>query len=176
MRSLPVYHNLRICLKYIHIVATALWLGTGVSVLFLLFLSSQTHNEKELAALSLATTGIDDYLLIPGACICFASGALICIAEDLMMFSCRWIITKCACSMMALSLGAFIAPGIDKISGIGNYLQASYNREYADELNSNIILAIFQMLTILYVIYISIKRPCSNFKNCKQCRESRPVI
>lgn len=98
MRSLPVYHSLRICLKYVHIVSSGLWLGSGGSILFLLFLNMHTQNEKEMFALNLATTGIDNYLLIPSACICIVSGAIICVAEDLMMFSCSWIITKSACS------------------------------------------------------------------------------
>jgi hypothetical protein len=177
MRSLPVYHGLRICLKYIHIVSSGIWLGAGCSILFLLFLNSQTHNEKELFAFNLATTSIDNYLLIPSACICIASGAINCIAEDLMMFSCSWIITKCACSIMALALGTFIAPGINQLSGIVNLerYNTRYNLEYPDILNANIILAISQTLILLYVIFISVKRPCSNFKNCKQCRESRQI-
>jgi hypothetical protein len=174
MRSLPEYHSLRICLKYIHLVSSGLWLGSGCSILFLLFLNSQNHNEKELFAYNIATTNIDNYLLIPSACICILSGAIICVAEDLMMFSCSWIITKCVCSIMALALGTFIAPGIDQLSGIVNFdrVNIRYNHEYIDILTANIILAISQTLILLYVIFISIKRPCSNYKNCKYCRES----
>jgi uncharacterized membrane protein len=175
MRPLPVYHSLRICLKYIHVVSTGLWLGSGGSILFLLFLNSQTQNSKELYAYNLATSCIDDYLLIPSASICIVSGAIICFAEDLMMFTCSWIITKCACSIMALAIGTFIAPEISQLLDLVNLARTSSlpNHEYLDVLLASLILAIFQTLIILYVIFISIKRPCANFKNCKQCRESR---
>jgi hypothetical protein len=177
MRPLPVYHNLRICLKYIHIVSTGLWLGSGGSILFLLFLNAQTHIENELYAFNLATSCIDNYLLIPSASVCILSGAIICIAEDLMMFTCSWIITKCACSIMALAIGTFIAPGIDQLSDIIDLTRRStgIDSEYLDILTSNQLLALFQTAIILYVIFTSIRRPCANFKNCKQCRESRQI-
>jgi hypothetical protein len=141
----------------------------------LLFLNLHTQNEKEMFAFNLAATGIDNYLLIPSACICIVSGAIICAAEDLMMFSCSWIITKCACSIMALSLGTFIAPGISQLSDIVTLdnITTRYNLEYLDILAANLVLAIVQTLVLFYVVFISIKRPCTSFKNCKQCRESR---
>ena len=171
MRPLPVYHDLRICLKYIHIVSTGLWLGSGGSLLFLLFLNSQTHDGKELHTLNLATCCIDNFLLIPSASVCILSGAIICIAEDLMMFTCSWIITKCLCSILALSIGTFIAPGISQLSEVVNLVNTQF--EYHDMLSANLVLAVFQTLILLYVIFTSVKRPCSNFKNCKQCRDSR---
>ena len=173
MRSLPVYHRARIILKYIHIVSAALWLGSGGSILFLLYLSLQSHNERELIAFSTAMSAIDNYLLIPGACVCIAGGVVICAIEDLGMFSCSWVITKSVCSIMALFLGTLIIPGMDLLAGIVN-LEAIYTRydvEYRDILVTNIILCIFQMVIVLFVIFISVKRPCSNFKNCLQCRE-----
>jgi len=177
MRPLPVYHNLRICLKYVHVVSTGLWLGSGGSILFLLFLNWQTRNGKELYAFNLATSCIDNYLLIPSASICIVSGTIICVAEDLMMFTCSWIVTKCACSILALSIGTFIAPEINQLLDIVTSGRASthLNLEYSDILTTSLFLAIFQTLIILYVVFTSIKRPCSNFKNCKQCRESRQV-
>jgi uncharacterized membrane protein len=173
MHPLPVYHNLRIGLKYLHIVSTGLWLGSGGSLLFLLFLNSQTHNGKELYAFNLATSCIDNFLLIPSASVCILSGAIICVAEDLMMFTCSWIITKCLCSILALSIGTFIAPGISQLSEVVNLVSTQF--EYHDMLSANLVLAIFQTLILLYVIFTSVKRPCSNFKNCKQCRESREI-
>ena len=173
MRPLPVYHHLRIGLKYIHIVSTGFWLGSGGSLLFLLFLNSQTHNAKELYAFNLATSCIDNFLLIPSASVCILSGAIICVAEDLMMFACSWIITKSLCSMMALSIGTFIAPGIRQLSEVVNPVSTRF--EYLDLLSSNLVLAIFQTSILLYVIFTSVRRPCSNFKNCKQCRESGQI-
>jgi len=177
MRPFPVYHSLRIALKYIHIVSTGLWLGSGGSILFLLFLNLQSHNSMELYAFNLATSSIDNYLLIPSASVCIVSGAVICVVEDLMMFTCSWIITKCACAIMALSVGTFIAPEIGELMDFGNSIKSSvqHSTDYFDILTTSLFLAIFQTLIILYVVFISIKRPCSNFKNCRQCRESRHI-
>ena len=174
MRSLPVYHRNRIFLKYIHIVSAGLWLGSGGSILFLLYLSLQSCNERELVAFSTAMSAIDNYLLIPGACLCIAGGAVSCIVEDLSMFSCSWVITKSVCSIMALFLGTLIVPGMDLLAGMVHLesIYSHYNLEYHDILMTNFMLCIFQMLIVLFVIFISIKRPCSSFTNCKQCRES----
>jgi large-conductance mechanosensitive channel len=175
MRSLPVYHRGRIYLKYIHIVTTGLWLGSGGSILFLLYLSLQSSNDRELMAFNSAMTAIDNYLLIPCACIGIASGAIICAVEELDMFSCSWVITKSVCSIMALFLGTLIIPGMDQLTRIVNLdrFYTRYDLDFNDILITNIILGIFQTLIILFVIFISVKRPCTSFKNCKQCRESR---
>jgi uncharacterized membrane protein len=175
MRSLPVYHRARIYLKYIHIVATGLWLGSGGSILFMLYLSLQSGNEWELVSFNRAMTAIDSYLLIPGACICIAVGAVICVVEDLSMFSCSWVITKSVCSIMALYLGTLIIPGMGLLAGIVHLdvIYTRYDLDYYDLLLTNTMLCIFQTMIILFVIFISVKRPCANFKNCMQCRESR---
>lgn len=76
---------------------------------------------------------------------------------------------------MALLMGTFIAPGMYQLASISDYdhVQAIYNLDYHDIITAIIILAISQTLIILFVIFISIKRPCTNFKNCMHCRETR---
>ena len=177
MQILPEYHLTRICLKYIHIVSSGIWLGTGASIILLLFLNSKIVDSNALIALRLASTSIDNYLLIPSACICITSGAVICVVEGLDMFSCSWIITKCACSIMALVLGTFLAPDMYQLSGIidPQRVYAVYHLDHADIIAAITILAISQTAIILFVIFISIKRPCTNFKNCKHCKESRLI-
>jgi hypothetical protein len=76
---------------------------------------------------------------------------------------------------MALAMGTFIAPGMAQLSGdahleMNNIL---HYPDYLDVLTAIIILAVSQTSKLLYVIFISIKRPCTSFKNCKHCRESR---
>jgi large-conductance mechanosensitive channel len=177
MRALPAYHTIRIILKYVHIVSSALWLGTGASILLLLSLYNEIIDEHALIAFNLASTSIDNYLLIPSACISMASGVTICIIEDLDMFSCSWIITKCVCAIMAIALGTFIAPVMYQMSGIvdSKDVNVLFNLDYYDILTATFILVISQLLIILFIIFISIKRPCTNFRNCKQCRESRLI-
>ena len=175
MQPLPEYHIIRICLKYIHIVSSGIWLGTGMSILLLLYLNTITIDRNALIALNLATTSIDNYLLIPSACISIASGAGICVVEGLGMFTCSWIITKNVCSIMALTLGTFIAPEMYHLSSIADAERnhALHSLEYNDSMISILILAVTPTAILYYLFFISIKRPCTSYKNCTHCKESR---
>ena len=176
MQSLPVYHRIRILLKYLHVVSSGIWVGTGACILLLLYLDSQTVRGDELFAFNRAIVCIDDYLLIPGATLCIVSGVTICIIEDFEMFSCRWVLRKCAGSIAALTIGIFfMAPWMKLLKEIvdSERILSLSNLDYLDIWRADVILSVIQLVVLLYIIYMSIKRPCLNFQNCKQCRESR---
>jgi uncharacterized membrane protein len=178
MRTLPVYHRFRVLLKYLHIVSAGLWLGSGACVLLLLYLSTGTAKGDELYAFTLAVLCIDNCLLVPAACLCFLSGVAICGVEGMCFFTCGWVMGKCIGSVAALAIGSFFMVHwmalLSKIVDIER-IKAMQNLDYLDIWRADVILGIVQTCILLSIIYIAIKRPCVNFKNCKQCRESGSV-
>ncbi len=176
MRTLPAYHHIRVLIKYLHVVTAGLWLGTGASILLLLYLSTRTVTGDELYAFTRAVLCIDNYLLVPGACACILSGVAICTVEGMCFFSCGWILGKCVGSVAALTIGSFFMIHwmalLSKIVDMER-IKAMQNLDYLDIWRADVILGTVQSAILLGIIYVSIKRPCLNFKNCKHCRESR---
>jgi len=178
MRPLPVYHRFRIFLKYLHVVSASLWIGSGSCILLLFFLATRTQKGDELFAFTYAVLCVDNYLLVPSACLSIGSGVAICVAEGMCFFSCGWILGKCVGSVATLAIGSsFMLHWMALLSRIvdSERITAMHNPDFLDIWRADVLLGLVQSGILLYIIFISIKRPCINFRNCKQCRESRTV-
>ena len=174
MQTLPEFHCVRLILKCLHIISSCLWLGAGFSVMLLLYLSRQAGSGDALSAFNNAISYLDDFLIVPSAAVSFASGVAICLVANLGLTSCRWVVTKWAITVAAVVFGALcLAPWMEKLAVLSNALgfiafaDPGYFRTYY----LDVIFGALQTIVLLYLMLISVLKPCSGYRNCVHCRE-----
>ena len=179
MQTLPEFPRVRLILKYLHIIASCIWVGAGFSVMVLLYLSRLAGSGDALSALNAAIRHLDDFLIVPSAALSFLSGVAICLAANLGLTSCRWVVTKWTVTVAAVAFGALcLAPWMEKLAvlssalGFFAFADPGYFRTYY----LDVIFGALQTVVLLYLMLISVLKPCSGYRNCVHCRErdSRP--
>jgi uncharacterized membrane protein len=174
MHVLPKYHRLRILLKYLHIIASCVWLGAGFSVMVLLVLNRRATTADQLFALNFGIKYLDDYLIVPAAAGCLLSGFVICVIANLGVTSCRWVVTKWTITLAAALFGAVcLAPWMKRLAALCNgsspavFIDPRYWRAY----HLDVAFGTLQTAVLLYLMLISVLKPCNTYHNCVHCRE-----
>ena len=174
MQVLQKYHYIRIILKLAHIVSACVWLGAVVCIGLMLYLNYISRSSDELLAFSLGMKCMDNYLIGPSVVICFLSGYFICLTANLRLLDCRWVATKWIGTWVAMLFGIFwLAPWLRKLEALCFkqrfivFTSPTYYHVYwLDCFN-----LLAQTVLLVYLMFISVKKPCSDFRNCVGCRE-----
>lgn len=175
MHVLSRYHRLRILLKYLHIISSCLWLGAGFSVMVLLFLNRRATSADQLYALNFGIKSLDDYLIVPAAGACLLSGFVICIIANLGVTSCRWVVTKWTITLAAALFGAVcLAPWMKRLTALcsGGEPAVFIDPLYWQAYYLDVAFGAVQTGVLLYLMMISVLKPCNAYHNCVHCREA----
>ncbi len=174
MQTLPEFHRVRLLLKYLHIISSCLWVGAGFSVMVLLYLSRLAGNGDSLCAYNVGIRYLDNSLIIPSAALSFMSGLALCMVANLRLVSCRWVVTKWTVTLAAMLFGALcLAPwmkelsALSKVLGLTAFADTGYFRTYY----LDAVFGALQTIVLLYLMLISVLKPCSGYRNCVHCRE-----
>ena len=168
------YHTVRIVLNLAHIISACLWMGAVVCIGFMLYLNHDSTSTEELLAFNRGINYLDNYMVGPAVVVCFASGVFLCMSANLRLFGCRWVMTKWVGTWAATLFGVFwLAPWLHKLEKI--CLQEHFT-VFATPLYYRIYwldcLNIFVQIGLLvYLMLMSIEKPCEGHKNCVSCRE-----
>lgn len=174
MQTLPEFHRIRLFLKYLHIISSCLWVGAGFSVMVLLYLSRLAGSGDALFAFNVGIQYLDNFLIIPSAALCFLSGVALCLVANLRLTSCRWVVTKWTITVAAMVFGSLcLAPWMRRLAalsdvlGFGAFADPDYFRTYYVD----VIFGVLQTIVLLYLMLISVFKPCTGYRNCVHCRE-----
>jgi hypothetical protein len=174
MHTLPEFHRIRLYLKYLHIMSSCLWLGAGFSVMVLLHLGRLAGSGDALSAFNVAIRHLDNFLIIPSAASSFLSGVALCQVANLGLTSCRWVVTKWTVTVVAMVFGALcLAPWMSQLAVLSEALGfiALADPGYFHTYYLDVIFGALQTIILLYLMLISVLKPCSGYRNCVHCRE-----
>ncbi|TSK08511.1 MAG: hypothetical protein FPO08_04160 [Geobacter sp.] len=177
MRSLPMYDAMQGALKQAHMLSSAVVAASGASLLYLLHIYNTSSKKIELALLNQATIELVYYMLLPSIAFSIVTGAIICLAERRVLFSCHYMATKATNAVAAIALGAFLYFGLQKLAAAASDVRgvalAWWQLQAEDVLGGmNLIAAVF-MGTVLFVLYNVVRRPCSESGGCELCKRER---
>ena len=174
VETLPQYKRTRVAFKYLHVITSCIWLGAGLSVMVLLLASRTATSDEAIRTFNLAIHFLDYLLIIPSAGACFITGIAICFVAGLGLVRCSWIMKKVLVTVAALLFGALcVAPKADKLMHMpqqaeaGQYWTHQFLKAHLLYTGS----ASFQTGILLYVILISVLKPCNEHKNCINCQQ-----
>lgn len=174
MQVLEEYSTVSIVLKFAHIISSCIWFGTVVCIGVLLYLNHESGSTAELNAFNQGIHYLDNYLIGPSVIVSILSGVFLCFSKKLQLFACRWVIKKWLGSLIAVAFGLiWLAPWlreleiICKINQFMVFTLPGYYRTYY----LNHISLVVQEIMLLYLILISLLKPCADHKNCIHCRE-----
>jgi uncharacterized membrane protein len=168
------YNIVRVILNMAHIISACLWMGAIVCIGFMLYLNYDSGSVDELLAFNLGMRCLDNYLVGPSVVICLVSGFFLCLSANLRLFACRWVATKWVGTWVAAIFGAlWLSPWLVKLEKLcmehrfGVFATPLYYRVYwLDCFN-----ILVQLALMMYLLFISIEKPCLGHKNCVSCRE-----
>ena len=168
------YHTIRIVLNLAHIISACLWMGAVVCIGFLLYLNYDSTSTDELLAFNLGIECLDHYMVGPAVIVCFVSGLLLCMSANLRLFGCRGVMTKWVGTWVATLFGVlWLAPWLHRLEKLcvqqhfTVFATPLYYRIYwLDCLN-----IVVQIGLLVYLMLLSIEKPCEGHKNCVSCRE-----
>jgi uncharacterized membrane protein len=174
MLVLQKYHIIRVILNMAHIISACLWMGAVVCIGFMLYLNYDSGSTDELLAFNLGMKCLDNYMVGPSVVTCLLSGFLLCMSANLRLFACRWVATKWVGTWVAAIFGVlWLSPWLVKLEKLclqqhfTVFASPLYYRVYwLDCLN-----LLVQVALLVFLLYISIDKPCSGHKNCVNCRE-----
>jgi hypothetical protein len=174
MQVLQKYHVARIVLNLAHIISACLWMGAVVCIGFMLYLNYDSASTEELLAFNLGIKVLDYYMVGPSVIVCFITGLLLCMGANLRLFGCRWVMTKWVGTWVASLFGAlWLSPWLHRLEKIclqqhfTVFASPVYYRIYWLDC-CNILV---QIGLLVYLMLMSIEKPCEGHKNCVNCRE-----
>lgn len=94
-------------LKMFHILFAVMWIGSGLAMITLMFLSAPA-NGSELYMRSYVLKIIDDFLLIPGAVGCLFTGLFYGLFTKWGFFRHRWLAVKWVMTVAQILFGTFV--------------------------------------------------------------------
>jgi len=174
MRVLREYNTTSIVLKLGHIISSCIWFGAVVSIGVLLYLNHESGSTEELNAFNLGIHCLDNFLIGPSVVVSVLSGVFLCFNNNLQLFACRWVLKKWLGSLFAVEFGViWLAPWLRQmeiICRINQYMVFTIPVYYRTYYLNHVSLLV-QEIMLLYLILISLLKPCAGNKNCVHCRE-----
>jgi len=174
MQVLQKYHGVRIVLNLAHIISACLWMGAVVCIGFMLYLNYDSTSTDELLAFNLGIKVLDYYMVAPSVVVCFLSGLFLCTTANLRLMGCTWVATKWIGTWVASLFGAlWLSPWLHRLERLclqhrfTVFATPAYYRIYwLDCVN-----ILVQVGLLIYLLLLSIQKPCHGHKNCVGCRE-----
>ncbi|MDR2745503.1 MAG: hypothetical protein LBB66_09990 [Desulfovibrio sp.] len=152
----------RTALKICHISLAGLWVGGAVTLNLMLLALGPAETGQQLYGYDLARKFVDDYIIVPGAMGCLASGLLISWLTPWGFFRHRWITVKWVLTVACILIGiAVLGPLVNDQPAIsGNMgLAALRDPTYAANHLGTLIGGLALILTILFMLAVSVLKP-----------------
>ncbi len=114
------------------------------------------------------------HLIVPAAGVCLLSGFAICIIANLGVTSCRWVVTKWTITLAAALFGAVcLAPWMKRLTALcsGGEPAVFIDPRYWQAYYLDVAFGALQTGVLLYLMMISVLKPCNAYHNCVHCRE-----
>ncbi|MDR2367828.1 MAG: DUF2269 family protein [Deltaproteobacteria bacterium] len=149
-------------LKTFHLITACLWLGGAVGLTLMLFGMPLPETDGQLYGYNLSCKFIDDFVIIPGAIGCLLTGLLISLLTQWGFFKHRWIIIKWVLTVFCILFGTFfLSPTVNGQPRISaeEGLMALANVDYVANYHSNLKGGIFQLVSIVFMIWLSVFKP-----------------
>jgi uncharacterized membrane protein len=174
MLVLKKYHIVRVVLNLTHMISACLWLGAVVCIGLMLYLNYDSSSTDELLAYNLGIRCLDYYMVGPSVIVCFLSGLFLCMSANLRLMGCRWVATKWIGTWVASLFGAlWLSPWLHQLEKLclqhrfTVFATPRYYQLYWLDC-ANIMV---QVGLLIYLLLLSIQKPCEGYKNCVNCRE-----
>ncbi|ABL65219.1 hypothetical protein [Chlorobium phaeobacteroides] len=155
-------------LKGFHLIAVACWVGGAVSLLSLYFLKDGVSDGNILYGINRSVHHIDmSIVVIPGAIGSLLTGLLYSLLSNWGFFrhnwlTFKWIVTSLAIVFGTLYLGPWETTMMEISGKIG--MASLQNPDYLYNQQMNLIFGTFQVLLLIFTIFVSILKPWKSKK------------
>jgi hypothetical protein len=149
-------------LKTCHLFLAGLWVGGAVTLNLMVLALGPAESGQQLYGYDLARMFVDDYIIIPAAMGCLASGFLISWLTPWGFFRHRWITVKWVLTVACILIGTFILgpPVNDQPSISGNMgLAALSDPTYVANRLGTLLGGLVLILTIVFMTAVSVLKP-----------------
>ncbi|MDD3653480.1 MAG: DUF2269 family protein [Desulfotomaculaceae bacterium] len=149
-------------LKGLHILFCCTWIGTGLSMVLLGFLTSHVPNGDELYAFNFSIRLLDDYIIIPSALGCLITGFLISWLTQWGFLKYNWVIFKWIATVAQILFGTFyLGPWVNGALAIADAerINALQNTNYLYFKEMNNFLGSIQVALLIVLVFISVLKP-----------------
>lgn len=151
----------RTWLKSFHILTTAIWIGSAISLMVINLVAWPTDGQQ-LHGVVLALKLIDDMVLIPAAICSFLTGLLISWLTPWGFFKWRWVTVKWVLTIAVMVFGTFwMGPWLNEVEAITRSEPARALTDPTVLGNRNLLLVSAgpMLLTLLAMVLISVFKP-----------------
>ncbi len=156
-------------LKLLHLVFASSWLGGALSIMILYFTKLGVENADIIVGVNTASRWIDNGIVVVlGACGCFFTGLVYSLFTNWGFYKHKWILIKWILTISSIAIGTtFLGPWENQMLEMSRQLgSAIFNdAEYIKLTNLHFGLGIFQVSTILFMLYLSVFKPFKKSKN-----------
>lgn len=144
-----------------HILFSCIWIGAGICLVFMQY-ALHPSDGIGLYGIDSSMKFIDDYIIIPGALGCLLTGFLISLLTPWGFFRYRWVTVKWIITFAGIIFGTFwLGPWLNSLPPISfkEGIDALSNTEYIHAREMNSFYAPFQVLTLIFAVFISVFKP-----------------
>lgn len=151
-------------LKAIHIFFACLWTGGGLS-LILMMIFSDAENGMELYGIHVSMEFIDYVIIAPGGMGSLLTGLVYSIFTNWGWVKHRWVTVKWGINLYGAILGIFwLGPWLNGMVEVvrSEGMAALSDPAYVHARNLSLYFGSFQLLTLLFALYLSVHKPWKN--------------
>jgi len=148
-------------LKIVHLFFISMWVGGGISLTLVLFLSKPVTGD-ELYAVNASMKIIDDFMIIPGAMGNILTGVLYGIWTNWGFFKHRWLTVKWILAVAQIIFGTFwLGPWLNGNAAIADAerIMALQNPAFLHNQSMNATWGTAQVALLLVMVGISVLKP-----------------
>jgi uncharacterized membrane protein len=152
-------NNVYKVVKFIHIISASVWIGTAITVFYMLKI---VLNKDNVLPILKAVQNIDFFVIIPSNLITFITGLIFSIGTDWGFFKHRWIILKYVINLLPIIGGAMIfGHPIFSMIGIAEEkgVDALTSPEFILSNKFMTIAFIIMIVLLFFAVYLSIYKP-----------------
>ncbi|MGD1804697.1 hypothetical protein ACP6PL_04540 [Dapis sp. BLCC M126] len=145
-----------------HVISGAIWFGTALCMLIMVFNNFNRTNGDELYGINSIVKLLDDWVVIPAANITLLTGALLCWLTIWGFFKFYWVITKwILTSTLIISGTLWLGPWTNAMTAISDAerLKALSNPLFMFDTQAIVIGASIQILSLIFIFIISFLKP-----------------
>lgn len=156
-------------LKSIHIFFACLWIGGGLSLtLMLIFLDAE--NSMQFYGMHVSMKFVDDLIVATGGIGSLLTGLVYSMFTNWGWFKHKWIIAKWCINLYGATLGIFwLGPWLNNMVAIvhSQGMAALGNPVYIHNKSLSLYFGSFQLLTMLFALYLSTHKPWKKKRTAK---------
>ena len=148
-------------LKILHLLFAAMWLTGGLCIT-LLVTTIAPQESHEMYMLALILQKIDDWIIVPGALCCLATGIVYGVWTNWGFFKHRWITIKWIMTVSMILMGIFLmGPWVNdnvySVSDISKYTMD--NTVFFHNNHKTLVFGSIQVFLLIFIVILSVLKP-----------------